>query len=55
MGFRSRSNTFQFEEDPFSKNAGRISKFSHEGLFLINFLQSKPQVKSMKIIYGDLY
>ena len=45
----------QIEKDQFSINAERISKFSHEVLLLINFLQSKPQVKSMNIIYDDLY
>ena len=46
---------FKFEQDPFSKNAEGISKIYHEVLLLMKFLQTKPQVKRMNIIYYDLY
>ena len=46
---------FKFEQDLFSKNAQRISKIYQEALLLMKFLQTKPQVKDMNIIYYDLY
>ena len=42
-------------QDPFAKNAQGISKIYHEVLFLMKFLQTKPQVKNMNINYYDLY
>ena len=36
---------FQFEEDPFSRNAHGIAFIKHEALFLKKTLQTKPQVK----------
>ena len=54
MGY-GRSNTFQFKEDVFSKNAKSISKIYHEVLILLEFLQTKPEVKSMNINCYDLY
>ena len=45
----------KMDEDPFSKNARGISKIYHEVLLLMKFLQTKPQVKTMNIIYYDLY
>ena len=45
----------QTQEDHFSKNAEGISKTYHEMLLLMNFLQTKPQVKIMNINYYDLY
>ena len=48
MNIKRRSRNFQFEEDPFSKNAQGISKINHEAL-LMKFLQTKPQVKNMNI------
>ena len=39
----------RFNEDPFAKNAQGISKFYHEVLKLMKFLQAKPQVKIMNI------
>ena len=41
--------------DPFSRNARGISKIYHEVLLLMNFLQTKPQIKEMNINYYDLY
>ena len=41
--------------DPFSRNAQGISKIYHEVLLLMNFLQTKPQIKEMNINYYDLY
>ena len=46
---------FKFEEDPFSKSDQSFSKFSHEVLLLMKFLQTKPQVRNMKIIFSDLF
>ena len=51
-----KNKNFQtHHEDPFSRNAQGISKIYHEVLFLMKFLQTKPQVKNMKIYYYDLY
>ena len=50
-----KNKNFQSQEDPFSRNAQGISKNSHEVLLLMKFLQTKPQVKNMNIIYCDLY
>ena len=33
MGYRRRSKTFQFEEDPFSKNAEGFSTIYHDVFF----------------------
>ena len=41
--------------DPFYRNAQGINKVYHEILLLMNFLQTKPQVKNMNINYYDLY
>ena len=46
---------FQTQEDPFSRNAQGISKIYHEVLLLMKFLQTKPEVENMNIIYYDLY
>ena len=48
INIRRQSGAFQFEEDPFSKDARGISKYYHEVLLLKNFLQTIPQVKNMK-------
>ena len=45
----------KFDEDPFAKNAQGFSKIFHEVFKLMNFLQTKPQVKNMNINYYDLY
>ena len=45
----------KFDEDPFAKNAQGFSNIFHEVLKLMNFLQTKPQVKNMNINYYDLY
>ena len=49
-----KHKNFQTQEDPFSKNAQCFSKIYHEVLLLMKFLQTKPQVKNMKINYYDL-
>ena len=54
MNCRRRSNTFQFENDVFSKNAKGISKIYHEVMLLMKFLKTKHQVKNMNIKYYDL-
>ena len=41
--------------DPFSKNAQGVGKIYHELLLLIEFVQTKPEVKNMNINYHDLY
>ena len=47
---------FNFEKETFSKNAQGISKYHHEVLLLMKFLQTKPQIKNMKInYYGFFY
>ena len=50
-----KNRSFQTQEDPFSKKAQGISKIYHEVLLLMNFLQTKPQVKNMNIKNYDLY
>ena len=49
MNIRTQRNTFQFEEDPFSKNAEVFSKIFHEVVILMKFLQTKPQVSEWLI------
>ena len=46
---------FRFDEDRFAKNTQGINEIYHEKLLLRKFLQTKPQVKNMKINYYDLY
>ena len=41
--------------DPFSKNAKGVSKIYQELLLLMEFLQTKPDVKNMNINYHYLY
>ena len=53
--YRKHNYNFQFEEDPFSKNAGEIIKIYQEVLLILKLLQTKPQVKKMNIKYYDLY
>ena len=55
MKYRRPKNTFQFEEDPFANKTEGISKICHEALLLLNFLQTKPQLKSMNINFFNLY
>ena len=55
MNIRRQNGSFQFEEDHFSKNVESISKICHEVSLLEKLLQVKPQIKSMKIEYSDLY
>ena len=55
MYYMRKSNTFQFEEDPFSKKAGGIAFIMLEALLLMKFLQAKPQIKNKNINYDDLY
>ena len=43
------------DQDLFAKNAQGISKIYHEVLLLMKFLQTKPQIENMNIIYFDLY
>ena len=45
----------RMDEDTFARNAQGITKVYHEVLFLMKFLQTKPQVKNMNIKYYDLY
>ena len=49
MNYKRQSKTFQFDEDPFAKNAQGIGKIYQEVLLLKKFLQTKPQVKNTKI------
>ena len=50
-----KTENFQTQKDTFSKNAKGISKIFREVLLLLKYLQTKPQVKIMNIIYYDLY
>ena len=49
------SMNIRFDEDPFAKNDQGINKIYHEVLKLMEFLQTKPQVKNMIFNYYDLY
>ena len=42
-------------QDTFAKNVQGVSKIYLEVLLLMKFLQTRPQVKDMNIIYLDLY
>ena len=44
-------NFFRFEEDLFVKNAQGNGKTYHEVFLLMNFLQTRPKVKNMNIIF----
>ena len=55
MKIRRQSDTFQLEEDPFSKNFQGIGKIQHEVLLLLKFLPNKSQVKNMNKYYYYLY
>ena len=50
-----KHKNFQTQEDPFSKNAQGINKNYHEVLLLMEFLQTKPQVRNMNNNCYDLY
>ena len=41
--------------DPFSKNAQGVAKIYHEVLLIMEFFQTKVDIKNMNIIYTDLY
>ena len=55
MIIRRQTGNFHFEEDPYNKDARGISKSYHEVLFLMKFLQTMPEVKSMDKDYHNLY
>ena len=55
MKFRRQSNTFQFKEGSFSKNAEDIIKIYHEVLLLRQFLQTKPLVTNLNKVFYELY
>ena len=50
-----RKNFQTYQQDPFAKNTQGISKFYHEVLLLMIFLQTKSSIKNMKINYYNLY
>ena len=50
-----KSKIFQTQQDLFSRKAQGISKIYHKVLQLLEFLQTKSQVKNMNINYHDLY
>ena len=50
-----QTETFEFEKNPLPKSAELISKNIHEVLLLLKLSQTKPQIKSMNIVYYDLY
>ena len=43
--FEMKHSNFQTQEDTSAKNAQGISKIHHDVLFLMKFLQTKPQIK----------
>ena len=45
----------RMDEDPFARKAQGIRKIYHEVLFLLKYLQTKPQVENVNSIYYDLY
>ena len=47
MKYRRQSGTFQSEENPFSKNEERITKFYLDVILLLKCVQTKPQVKKI--------
>ena len=49
-----RSKTFQFKEDPSSKNAQSLAVKKNEALLIMNFVQTKPEIKSRIIYCYDL-
>ena len=52
----TKNKNFQSNKiDPFSKNAKGIGKIYHEVLLLMEFFQTKPDIKNMNINYTDLY
>ena len=55
--YKERKNKiFQSNKiDPFSKNTKGIGKIYHEVLLLMEFLQTKPDIKNMNIKCYDLY
>ena len=57
---KNRSKYYQnmiirMDEDRFAENPQSISKSYHELLLLINFSQTKPRIKKMKINFYELY
>ena len=51
-----KNKNFQSNKiDPFSKIAKGVAKIYHEVLLLMEFLQTKADVKNMIINYTDLY
>ena len=51
-----KNKNFQSNKiDPFSKNAKGIGKIYHEVLLLMEFSQTKPDIKNMNFNYVDLY
>ena len=55
MNYMKQSRTFQFEEDPFAKNAQGLDKFLHEVLLLLKFLQTEPLNNNRNKTKYDLY
>ena len=55
MNIRRQSNTFHFEEGPFTQNVKGISKFYPEVLLLMKISQIKPQIENMNFKYYDFY
>ena len=45
----------QMDGDPFAKNAQDTGKIHQEVLLLMKFLQTKPQVKNMNILFIMIY
>ena len=50
-----QSNSFPFEEVVSAKKAEVIGRFPHEILLFMIFLQTRPQVTSLRRNFYDLY
>ena len=55
MNYRRQREDFQFEEDALSKNAERVGEIFHEVSLQMNFLQSEPKGKNLKLKYYELF
>ena len=47
MKYRRQSNTVRFDEEPFRRNARKKANIFFKKSLILNFLQTKPQVKSL--------
>ena len=55
MNYMRQSETFQFEEKPFSRGAQGVVFIMHQVLLIMKFLQTKSHVKSKNTRSYDFY